>query len=157
MIEVGDISVTLPRSRKSMAFEYPTVKTLHIILAALTGFLFAVRAYWMCRKPSFLVQRRVKVIPHIVDTLLLASGVWLALQIGLTGVRGWLPAKLIALVLYIALGMVALKWGRSKPLRVSAAFAALLVLGYIACVATTKSPLGPLAGGPMERLCSTDG
>jgi uncharacterized membrane protein SirB2 len=140
-----------------MELEYVTVKTLHVVLAALTGFLFAIRAYGMYRQPSFLAHRRVKVVPHIVDTLLLASGVWLAWQIGLSGLRGWLPAKLIALVLYIALGMVALKWGRSKPLRVSAAFAALLVLGYIACVAATKSPFGPLAAAPMERLCSNDG
>jgi uncharacterized membrane protein SirB2 len=124
--------------------EYSTVKGLHIILAATTGSLFVVRAYWMARPPPFPPLRWLKVVPHVVDTLLLASGVWLALQIGMTGLRGWLPAKLIALVLYIALGMVALKWGRTKPLRVAAAFAALLVLGYIACVAVTKSPWGPL-------------
>ena len=125
--------------------EYSTVKSLHVVLAATTGSLFLIRTYWMVRQPPFLRRRWVKVVPHLVDTLLLVSGVWLALRIGLTGLRGWLPAKLIALVLYIALGMIALKWGRTKPLRVTAAFAALLVLGYIACVAATKSPWGPLA------------
>ena len=128
-----------------MDLEYSTVKTVHLVLAATTGFLFALRTYWMVRQPFVLLHRWVKVLPHVVDTLLLVSGVWLALHISLTGLRGWLPAKLIALALYIALGMVALKWGRTKPLRVTAAFAALLVLGYIACVAVTKSPWGPLA------------
>ena len=128
-----------------MHLEYSTVKALHIVLAATTGSLFLLRTYWMVRQPFLLLHRWVKVVPHVVDTLLLVSGVWLALHIALPGLRGWLPAKLIALVLYIALGMIALKWGRTKPLRVTAAFAALLVLGYIACVAVTKSPWGPLA------------
>jgi uncharacterized membrane protein SirB2 len=128
-----------------MNLEYSTVRTLHIVLAATTGSLFAVRTHWMVRQPPYLLHRWVKVVPHVVDTLLLVSGVWLALHIALTGLRGWLPAKLIALVLYIAFGMIALKRGRTKPLRVAAAFAALLVFGYIACVAATKSPWGPLA------------
>ena len=99
----------------------------------------------MVRQPSFLVHRWVEGVPHVVDTLLLVSDVWLALHIALTGLRGWLPVRLIALVLYIAMGMVALKQGRSIPLRVTAVFAALLVLGYVACVAATKSPWGPFA------------
>ena len=128
-----------------MDIEYSTVKRLHIVLAATTGCLFLIRTYWMVRQPSLLFHRWIRVVPHLVDTLLLASGVWLALHMSLTGLRGWLPAKLIALSLYIALGMVALKWGRNKPLRVTAALAALFVLGYIAFVAATKSPWGPLA------------
>ena len=127
-----------------------TVKSVHILLAATTGFLFAVRAYWRVRRSPVPALRWVKVVPHIVDTLLLASGVWLALQIGPTGLRGWLPAKLIALVLYIALGMVALKLGRTQSIRITAAIAALLVLGYIACVAATKSAWGPVAANPVD-------
>ena len=121
------------------------VRGLHIVLAATTGCLFIVRAYWTIRRPVLLSPRWVKFVPHLIDTLLLASGVWLAMQIGLTGLRGWLPAKLFALVLYIALGMLALKWGRTQPVRVTAAIMALVVLGYIACVAATKSPWGPLS------------
>jgi uncharacterized membrane protein SirB2 len=128
-----------------MDLEYSAAKRLHIVLAATTGCLFLLRTYWMMRQPSVLFHRWVKVVPHVVDTLLLGSGVWLALHMNLTGLRGWLPAKLTALLLYIALGMVALKWGRTKTLRVTAAVAALFVLGYIACVAATKSPWGLLA------------
>ena len=130
--------------------EYSTVKSLHIVLAATTGSLFVIRAYWSVRQPRLLALRWARVVPHIVDTLLLASGVWLALQIGSTGLWGWLPAKLIALVLYIVLGMVALRLGRTRLIRIMAAFAALLVLGYIVCVAATKSAFGPLAAAPAD-------
>ena len=133
-----------------MESEYLTVKALHILLAATTATLFAVRAYWRVRRSPVLALRWVKVVPHIIDTLLLASGVWLALQIGPTGLRGWLPAKLIALVLYIALGMAALKLGRTRSIRMIAAIAALFVLGYIACVAATKSAWGPVAANPVD-------
>jgi len=128
-----------------LEIEYLTVKGLHIVLAATTGCLFVARSYWTNRGSPVLSRRWIKIVPHLIDTLLLASGAWLAMQIGLAGVRGWLPVKLFALVLYIVLGMVALKWGRTKPIRVTAAIMALLVFGYIACVAATKSPWGPVS------------
>ncbi len=128
-----------------MDLQYSTVKSLHVVLASTTGCLFALRAYWIVRKPQFLSRRWVKVVPHVVDTLLLVTGVALAVQIGLPGLRGWLPAKLIGLALYIALGMVALRQGYTRRVRITAALAALLVLGYIVCTAVIKSAWGPLA------------
>lgn len=50
------------------------------------------------------------------------------------------------LVIYIVLGMVALKRGRTRGIRITAAFSAAVVLAYIFGVAATKSTWGPLAG-----------
>jgi uncharacterized membrane protein SirB2 len=56
-------------------------------------------------------------------------------------VSAWLTAKVLALVLYIGLGTIALKRGRSKRTRVAAWIAAQLVLLYIVSVAFTRDPL----------------
>jgi uncharacterized membrane protein SirB2 len=95
----------------------------------------------MAWSPQRLAQRWVKVLPHVVDTVLLLSGAWLAFQLG-SGVRGWLTAKLVGLVLYIALGMLALRRGRTRAVRIGAAVAAVVVFAWIVSVAITKSPLG---------------
>ncbi|HVJ73474.1 MAG TPA: SirB2 family protein, partial [Casimicrobiaceae bacterium] len=61
------------------------------------------------------------------------------------GAAPWIGAKVVALVVYIALGMIALKRGRTFAVRAAAFFAALATFGYIVSVAITKSPWGALA------------
>jgi uncharacterized membrane protein SirB2 len=93
-----------------------------------------------------LQARSVRIAPHVVDTLLLASALWLAALIGqYPFVQGWLTAKVLGLVAYIALGTVALKRARSKPVRAAAFALALLAAAYIVSVALTRDPLGFLA------------
>jgi uncharacterized membrane protein SirB2 len=125
---------------------YVTVRGLHVAFVTLSIALFALRAAWMAYSPARLAQRWVRIVPHVVDTALLLSGVWLAWQLGAAGVRGWLPAKLAGLVIYIVLGTVALRRGRTIGVRGVAAVAAIVTFAYIVSVAVTKSPLGPLAG-----------
>jgi uncharacterized membrane protein SirB2 len=81
----------------------------------------------------------VKLVPHAIDTVLLLSGAWLAWQLGTAGVRGWLPTKLAAVVLYILLGTIALRRGRTRRLRIAAAAGAVAIFAYIVSVAITKS------------------
>ena len=126
---------------------YQSVKDLHVGAAALSIVLFIVRIGWMMGSPQRLRQRWVKVVPHVIDTVLLASALWLAWQLGADGTRGWLAAKIGALVLYIMLGMIALKRGKTRRVRIAAAAAALATFGYIVSVALTKSPLGLLSVG----------
>jgi uncharacterized membrane protein SirB2 len=125
-----------------MMLDYATIKTVHTGAAALSFSLFALRGAWMLRAPERLRQRWVRIVPHVIDTLLLASALWLAWQIGAEGTRGWLWAKVIALVAYIALGSLALKRGRTRNMRIAAFAAALVAFAYIVSVALTKSPLG---------------
>lgn len=127
-----------------MDVSYATVKSLHVGTVTVTACLFVLRVGWMIWSPGRLSARWVKVVPHVIDTLLLLSGIWLAWQIGAAGVKGWLTAKIVGLVVYIVLGMVALRRGRTPAIRIGAAVAALLTLGYIVAVALSKSAWGPL-------------
>ena len=56
-------------------------------------------------------------------------------------VAGWLTAKLLALVAYIGLGLVALRLGPTRAVRAVAFIAAVTAFGYMLAVAFTRSPL----------------
>lgn len=120
--------------------DYLQVKQLHQGLALLTIVFFIWRASRSIVAPGSL-PRWAKVLPHIIDTALLAAGLWLMVQLGLSPLHsGWLAAKIIALVLYIALGTFAIKRGRTPKARALAAVGAVLVFIYIVGVAIHKSP-----------------
>ncbi len=120
---------------------YELLKHLHIATVNLTFALFVVRGYWMIIDSPMLVRHWVRVVPHVNDTVLLIAAIALTV-LGhwhpLTD--GWLTAKLIALLLYIALGSLALRPGRPKWVRVTAWLLALLVFAYIILVAVMKDP-----------------
>lgn len=110
--------------------------------AALSGSFFLLRGTWMLAGSSMLQQRWVKTLPHFVDSALLLSALTLAVWSGQYPMaQPWLTAKLVALVLYILLGTVALKRGRTKSIRVLALIGALATFAYIVSVAVTKNPL----------------
>jgi uncharacterized membrane protein SirB2 len=129
-----------------MTISYDAIRQLHVAAAALSLALFLLRAAWMLTSPARLQERWVKIAPHCVDTILLASALWLAWQLGADGTRGWLVAKVIAVVVYIVAGAVALKRGRTRSIRLAALAVALATFGYIVSVAVTKSALGFLSG-----------
>ena len=119
------------------------LKLLHVscALASIAG--FALRGYWMVGDNPLLQHRVAKVLPHVIDTLLLCSALALLFVLHLSPLtQPWLSAKITALVLYIGLGMVALRFGQSKKIKVSAWLLALLMAGYMVSVAYSKSPLG---------------
>ena len=120
---------------------YLLLKQLHLTTIAITLTLFLLRGTWMVMGSSLLQARWVRIVPHLNDTLLLASGITLAvLMQQYPLVHGWLTAKLIALIVYIVLGTIALKRGKTRAQRIAAWFAALLVFGYMAAVAVTHDP-----------------
>jgi uncharacterized membrane protein SirB2 len=87
-------------------------------------------------------QRWVKVMPHVVDTVLLISAITLAIRIDQDPIHNsWLSAKVVGLLLYIVLGMTALKYGKTRKTRILALIAAQAVFLYIVLVALTKNPL----------------
>lgn len=120
---------------------YLLVKQLHMTCAALSGSLFLLRGLWMLMDSPRLRQRWVRVLPHAIDTVLLASAVTLAVWSAQYPVaQGWLTAKVAALLLYIVLGSVALRRGRSRTTRAAAFVAALATFAYIVGVALTRNP-----------------
>ena len=125
---------------------YLTLKAVHVGCAVLSISGFALRGILMLADSPLLAARFARVAPHVVDTVLLASALWLA---ALTGqypfVHGWLTAKVLALVAYIVLGTVALKRARGKATRAIAFALALCAAAYIVSVALTRDALGFLA------------
>jgi uncharacterized membrane protein SirB2 len=127
--------------------DYLTVRHVHMGCAAVSASLFLLRGVWMLRASKLLQQRWVRIAPHLVDTLLLASAITLAAWSGqYPFAQGWLTAKLFALVGYIALGTIALKRGRTRAVRGAAFIAALALFAYIVAVAVTKHAMPWLAG-----------
>jgi uncharacterized membrane protein SirB2 len=125
-----------------MTITYLTLKHLHMSCAAISISLFILRGTWRLRLPHLLRQRWVKIVPHVVDTLLLTSAVTLALWSHQYPIQqNWLSAKIVALVLYIGMGAPALKRARTVPQIVLATCAAMLVFAYIVAVAVTKNVL----------------
>ena len=117
------------------------LKIFHVSCATLSLALFALRGGWMLAESPRLQQRWVRIVPHVVDTLLLGSAVALALRLQQYPlVQPWLTAKVFALVAYIILGSVALKAGRSRAIRAGAFVAALAVFAYIVGVARARQP-----------------
>lgn len=118
------------------------IKLVHLSCAGLSILGFIARGILMMLESPVLKTRWMKVVPHVVDTTLLATAIILVVQQGISPVATpWVMAKIIALVIYIGLGLVALRLGRTKLVRISAWLAALLVFSYIVAVAFSKSPL----------------
>jgi uncharacterized membrane protein SirB2 len=122
------------------------IKSIHVACVVLSFTGFFVRGIWMMQESVRLQERWTKILPHVVDTLLLTSAIILAVQWRISPLEhSWLLAKIIALLVYILVGMVALRHGRSKKVRVLAWLFGLLTFLYIVSVATTRSVLGWLS------------
>lgn len=126
---------------------YLALKLLHTAAAVLSISLFGLRGAWMVLDSPRLGTRWARIVPHVVDTVLLVSALALAYTIGQWPfVNSWLTAKVLLLVLYIGLGMVALKPGRRpKAVRVAALLLALATFLFLVSVARAHDPWGALA------------
>ena len=118
------------------------LKAIHVgsALVSICGFLL--RGLWMLQDSPLLKARATRILPHVVDTVLLASAIALALRIQqYPVVHAWLSAKVLALLAYIVLGSIALKYGKSRRVRAVCYGMALGVFLYIVGVAVTRSPV----------------
>ncbi|WP_177191607.1 SirB2 family protein [Nitrosospira sp. Nsp14] len=121
---------------------YAALKMIHVTSVIISYLLFSLRGIWMMQGSAALRQRWAKIAPHIVDTMLLTSAIALAVKIDQDPIHdAWLSAKVLGLLLYIGLGMMALRFGKTRRARVSAWIAAQLVFLYIVLVAVTKNPM----------------
>ena len=121
---------------------YLVLKHLHVTCVVLSGLGFSLRSWWMWRESALLQARLTRVLPHTVDTLLLGSALLMAWMSGqYPFVADWLTAMFFGLLAYILLGMMALKRGRTRTIRLRFFALALLAYAYIVSVALTRNPL----------------
>jgi uncharacterized membrane protein SirB2 len=120
-----------------------TIKTIHVTFVVLSFAGFFIRGIWMLKDSKLLQQRWVKITPQVVDTVLLVSAIVLAIQMQFSPLQQpWLMAKIIALLVYIGVGLVALRLGRSKKVRLYAWLLGMAIFLYIVSVALSKSVMG---------------
>jgi uncharacterized membrane protein SirB2 len=120
---------------------YLAVKHLHVTCVTLSFALFFVRGVWMIMDSPLLQKKWVKVLPHVIDTLLLAAGLTAAFMIRqYPFFADWITAKVFGLIAYIILGTLALKRGKTKGRRIGFWLASIATFGYIVAVAFAKNP-----------------
>ena len=125
---------------------YLILRHLHITCVALSGLGFALRGLLMLRQSPALRHPVARIAPHIIDAGLLASALgMLALTTWQLALMPWLATKIVLLLVYIVLGTIALKRGRTLRIRAIAYVAALAVFGHIVATALTRNPLGLLS------------
>jgi uncharacterized membrane protein SirB2 len=126
-----------------MSAYYPELRNLHIACAFASIVLFVVRHVLNLRNIDWRKSKALRIMPHVIDTVLLASAISLTLIIEqYPFTNGWLTMKVFALIAYIVLGMQALKASHAQATRRVAFFAAVIVFGFIVTVARTRSPQG---------------
>ncbi len=120
---------------------YEIVKYIHVtaIILSISGFL--VRVNLQLNDSPYQTKYWFKKLPHKVDTILLASALTMVYIMGVNPLTTfWISEKIIGLLIYILLGMVALRWGKTKTVKRVAASAAVIVFAYIIYVAHYKAP-----------------
>ena len=129
-----------------MSLDYTTVKLVHQSAVVLSVAGFFARGCASFAGAGWVRTRAAKPVPHVIDTVPLVSALTLAWWLHLDPRDApWLTAKIIGLVVYVALGVVALRPGRPQWVRATAWVAALATVGWIVSVALTKNPYGFLA------------
>lgn len=120
---------------------YLAIKHLHVTCVILSGVGFAVRAWWMVQESPRLQHRLTRILPHWVDSTLLASALALAWMSGqYPFVQGWLTAKVLGLLVYIVCGSMALKRAPTRAARGGWLLLAWLAYAYIVLTALTRNP-----------------
>ncbi len=127
---------------------YPQIRTVHIWAVTASGLLFALRggafnllgAGWPKAFP-------VRLLSWTIDTVLLTAALMLMTVVRqYPFVDHWLTVKVLLLVVYIGLGILAFAAGRPRRARIGFWVAALLVFGFVVTVARAHNPLGLFAG-----------
>ncbi|MCE9677942.1 SirB2 family protein [Shewanella sp. AS1] len=121
---------------------YPAVKHIHMTFIALSVLFFIVRFALHMKQSPVMDKKFVKVAPHIIDTLLLLSGLVLCFLIKQYPFQdAWLTEKIGAVVAYILLATIALKANRNKLFKSFAALGALAWIVYAAKMAMFKQAI----------------
>lgn len=118
------------------------VLAIHVttVLLSLSGFVL--RGVLRFSGSGLINSRWLKITPHVVDSVLIISAITLLQQASLNPLHApWLIAKIIALIIYIGLGLTAFRFARSTGVALWSWAMAIVVFCYILAVAVTKNPL----------------
>jgi uncharacterized membrane protein SirB2 len=121
---------------------YLALKHIHLSFVALSLLAFLVRGIWLFMNSAMLSKKWVRILPHIINTILLVSGIVLAVYLSMSpGSQPWLMAKIVGLIAYVGLGVAAFKVANPYA-RKLLWLGALVAFAYIISVAIGKSASG---------------
>jgi uncharacterized membrane protein SirB2 len=123
--------------------DYGNLLVVHQAAVGLSFAGFFARGLGALAGATWVRTRPARTLPHVVDSVLLLSALAMAFQLRLSPLEApWLLAKILGLLAYIALGMVALRPLTPRLLRALAWLAALATFAWIVTVAVSKQPAG---------------
>lgn len=129
-----------------MAAWFLHIKWIHIWAVILSGGLFTLRGIMMMLHSNWTNHVSLRYLSVLIDTTLLTAAILLTLILHqYPFVQAWLTVKVVLLVVYIVLGTLALKRGRTRAVRMASYVAALAVYLFIVSVARSHNPWGALA------------
>ncbi len=118
---------------------YMMLKHLHMTFALLSALGFLLRGIWMMMDSPLLQKKLTRILPHVIDTLLLATAVALIIiSHQYPFVVPWLTWKLLLVIVYIGLGVFALRGAKTKRARTGLFVLNLGVLAAIFWLAVAK-------------------
>ena len=126
---------------------YPQIRAVHIGAVIASGALFALRGAGVLAGARWPMAAPLRYLSYSIDTVLLTAALMLiAVLPAAVFANHWLTVKLTLLVIYIVLGSLALKRGRTARTGALCFMAALAVFAAMFGIARTHQPLGWLAG-----------
>lgn len=126
---------------------YPQIKALHIGLVIASVSLFASRGAMVLAGSSWALTGPLRFLSFGIDTALLTAGLLLfTILPGAVFANHWLAVKMLLLVVYVILGSIAFRLGRTRRVRVACYLGALAVIGMMYGIAKYHHPLGWLSG-----------
>ena len=122
---------------------YTLALNAHISCVVISIFFFILRGIWMIQGSYLLKLKLVRVLPHVVDSILLLAAIALMIltrQYPIT--HDWLTVKVVALVVYVLFGIVALGRGKTMKIRIVFFGLAIATFGFMLSVAYYHHPMG---------------
>ena len=122
---------------------YPQIRQVHVLAVILSGSLFALRGAFALAGARWPQAAPVRYLSYAIDTTLLTAALMLVTILpAAMFANGWLAAKLALVVVYVVLGVLVMKRGRTRGVRAGCFGAALLVFAAIVGIARMHHPLG---------------
>jgi uncharacterized membrane protein SirB2 len=124
---------------------YPQIRLFHISCVLISGSLFCLRGLLMLAGSAHSDHVMLRWLSYAIDTALLGAALLLMTLLHQYPIQqNWLTAKLLLIVVYVVLGVFALRRGRTYRVRAGCFAAAVLVYLFVISVARTHDPLGVL-------------
>lgn len=121
---------------------YPQIKLVHVMAILCSGALFLLRGSSALAGLRWPMAAPVRYLSYTIDTVLLTAAMMLLTILpGALFANGWLLVKVLLVVTYVVLGVLAMR-SVDKRVRIATFVLALLAYGQIYWTARAHHPLG---------------